>query len=379
MANIMIGPAKYVQGRGVLGEMGSYAAKLGKKFLGVISPAGFQRVGAVVRGSFAAADCEVVLESFSGQCIFKDIEQLAALCGSQKCDGIVGIGGGKIMDCAKAAAYLARVPVMIAPTVASTDAPCSALAIVYGEQGGIEKFLFLPKNPDIVLVDCEIIAGAPVRTLVAGMGDALSTYIEAKASAEGGGSTCAGGQATLAAVALARLCYETLLADGLAAKLAVERQVCTKAVEHIIEANTLLSGIGFESGGLCAAHTIGNGLDLLEEGRRLYHGEKVAFGALAQLVLENAPPGAFEEAICFCMDVGLPTTLADLGIVDGVGEKLMKVARIAAGPNESIHNLPMDITPETVYAALLGLDALGGYYRKKRSIQVGITKPTRLR
>lgn len=88
----------------------------------------------------------------------------------------------------------------------------------------------------------------------------------------------AGGASTLAALAIARLCYTTLLEDGYKAKVAVEQCVSTKAVENIIEANTYLSGIGFESSGTAAAHAIHNGMTQLEECHHCYHGEKVAFG-----------------------------------------------------------------------------------------------------
>src|SRR5690606_19881320 len=107
----------------------------------------------------------------------------------------------------------------------------------------------------------------------------------------------AGAYPTDAAMALANLCYETLINEGLKAKLAVDKKVVTKSVEKVVEANTLLSGIGFESGGLAAAHAIHNGLTAIEETHQLYHGEKVAFGVLVQLVLENAPIDEIEEVL----------------------------------------------------------------------------------
>ena len=173
------------------------------------------------------------------------------------------------------------------PTIASTDAPCSALSVIYSDQGVFERYLFLPANPNMVLVDTAVVSAAPVRLLVAGMGDALATYFEARACEASGATNCVGGRTTLAAMGLARLCYDTLMENGVKAKLAVEQKVCTKAVEHVIEANTYLSGLGFESGGLAGAHAIHNGLTAIPETHKMYHGEKVAFGTLVQLVLEN--------------------------------------------------------------------------------------------
>lgn len=252
---------------------------------------------------------------------------------------------------------------VIVPTIASTDAPCSALSVIYTDEGVFEEYLFLPASPNMVLVDTDIVSKAPVRLLISGMGDALATYFEARACLQSDASNCVGGKATLAAMALAKLCYETLMTDGINAMLAVKEGVCTKAVENIIEANTYLSGIGFESGGLAGAHAIHNGLTAIEETHSLYHGEKVAFGTLVQLVLENAPEDEIAEVLDFCMEVGLPVTLADLGIKEVKADQIMEVAKLAAGENDTLGNMPFAVTPEDVYAAIMGADALGRYYK----------------
>ena len=141
------------------------------------------------------------------------------------------------------------------------------------------------------------------------MGDALATYFEARACQVSGATTCAGGQVTQAAIALAKLLFDTLMAEGVKAKLALEAGACTPAVEKVIEANTLLSGIGFESGGLAGAHAIHNGFTVLDECHHMYHGEKVAFGTITQLVLENIPAEELEDIIDWCIELGLPVTL----------------------------------------------------------------------
>ena len=127
---------------------------------------------------------------------------------------MLGIGGGKTLDCAKALAHFMGVPVAIAPTIASTDAPCSALAVIYTDSGEFERYLVLPHNPDRVIVDSQIIAGAPARLLAAGIGDALATWFEARACSRSSATTLAGGACTQAALALAKLCYHTLLEEG---------------------------------------------------------------------------------------------------------------------------------------------------------------------
>jgi len=191
----------------------------------------------------------------------------------------------------------------------------------------------------------------------------ISTYFEARACVRSNASNMSGGKTTKAAYALAELCYNTLLEDGLKAKVAVETGVCIPAVENIIEANTYLSGIGFGSGGLSAAHAIHNGFTILEECHHLYHGEKVAFGRLTQLILENSPQEELDTVIELCIDLGLPVTLSDMGIKKIRAEDIRKVAQTSCADGETIHNMPFVVIPEDVYAAILCADALGRLYK----------------
>jgi glycerol dehydrogenase len=175
--------------------------------------------------------------------------------------------------------------------------------------------------------------------LVAGIGDGLSTFFEAEASSTTRKPTMAGGPPLLAARNLARLCYDTLPADGEAARHACERGVVTPALDRVIEANTLLSGLGFECGGLAAAHAIHNGLTVLHETHDYWHGENVAFGVIALLVLEGQEQSVINEVVDFCLRVGLPVTLGDIG-VDANADTLAPVAEAACAEGETIHNEP---------------------------------------
>lgn len=363
MANILISPGKYLQGQGELGKLGAHAAAYGNKALVLISKSGQGRFGRAVEESFGGTGADFVFEVFGGECSKGEIARLQKLFKDNGCDMVVGVGGGKILDTAKAIAYYEKRPVIICPTIASSDAPCSALTVLYTDEGQFDEYLFLPSNPNLVLMDSAVVAASPIRLTVAGMGDALATYFEARASATSNKApTCAGGTPTLAALSLAQLCYETLLGQGLKAKLALERGALTKAVEDIIEANTLLSGLGFESGGLAASHAIHNGLTVVEDCHDMYHGEKVAFGVLSQLMLENADAEILEEFVDFCMAVGLPTTLAQLGIKTDVEQKVRAVAKAAVVPTDTAHNMPFAVDEDLVYSAILAADAVGAYY-----------------
>jgi glycerol dehydrogenase len=352
-AAVFAAPGKYIQGVGAINRLGEVLSQLGsERPLVLQDPNVVEIVGDAVAGLGEGV-------RFGGECSPEEIDRVSQLCSENGADAVVGIGGGKALDTAKAAALPAGLPLVIVPTIASTDAPTSALAVVYDSGGSFLEYRFFSRNPDAVLVDTGIVAGAPVRFLVAGMGDGLATYFEAEASSKTRQKAMAGGAPTLAAIALARLCYETLLEYGPEAKLAVEQDSVTPAVERVVEANTLLSGLGFESGGLAAAHSIHNGLTVLEGTHHYWHGEKVAFGTLAMLVLEGRPAAVVEEVGEFCCAVGLPVTLEEIGAGDASREELLEVARLACAEGETIHNEPFPVHPEMVADAMLAADAYG--------------------
>lgn len=361
-AKIFISPSKYVQGSGELGRLGSYAQQLGHKAFVLISPGGQKRFGATIEASFSSLSCDMVFEPFQGECCMREIDSLTGRMKQLGCDIVIGVGGGKIFDTAKALAYFTAFPVCICPTVASTDAPCSAISVLYTEEGVFDKYLYLPSNPQLVLMDTEVLCKSPVRQTIAGMGDALSTYYEARACHRSGALNSPGGLATEAALALAKLCRDTLFREGLSAKLALEQKVCTPAVEKVFEANTLLSGLGFESVGLAAAHAVNDALSILEECRAVPHGNKVAFGTIVQLVLEGAPIEELEQVISFCCSVGLPVTMQQLGVEDVTDEKIQAVAESACDDKEPMKNMPFAVTPAMVTGAIKAADAYGQHY-----------------
>lgn len=357
MARVFISPSKYVQGAGELDRLGEYTKVYGQKALVIISAGGKKRFGERVEASLAAAGVECAFDEFNGECSQAEIDRLVEVLKGTGSDVVLGVGGGKIFDTAKAVAAAVDVPVVVVPTIAATDAPCSALSVIYTDEGQFKEYQFFKQNPNLVLMDTEVIAKSPVRLTVSGMGDALATYFEARACKRSDAGTCAGGKVTSAAMALARLCYETLMSDGVKAKLALEAGACTESVEKVIEANTLLSGLGFESAGLAGAHAIHNGMTAMPETHAFYHGEKVAFGTLTQLVLENADE--LYEVLDFCVEVGLPVTFAQLGVADASYERVLEVARLACADNDTLHNMPFEVTPEKVANAMLAADAYG--------------------
>ena len=363
MKTIIRSPGKYIQGKNVIANLCDEVSFLGEKgAFAIVGPSALRKYEQQIRGSFANGSFKVELRRFGGECSQKEIDEVCGAVKQAGCDVVMGIGGGKTLDTAKAVAFTLGLPVVIIPTAASSDAPCSALSVLYHEDGRFDKYLMLKNNPEAVILDSAVVADAPARLLVAGMGDALATYFEARACFHSRATSIAGGVCSETALAIAETCRDLLFTHGVRAKIAAEQGVTIPALDAIIEANTYLSGVGFESGGLAAAHSIHNGFTVLEETHGMLHGEKVAFGTLVHLVLENAPDEELMQVLEFCQAIGLPTTLEQLGVGEVTREKLMPVAEASCAEGETIHNMPFPVAPEDVCAAILVADQIGKNY-----------------
>ncbi|MCL2539350.1 MAG: glycerol dehydrogenase [Oscillospiraceae bacterium] len=360
MKKAMKFPRKYVQGRGIVNEIGSFASVFGKKALVIWGSRTKEAVGEAILTSLKAEGVEVTDVKFCGECTKAEANRVAALAKDSGSDSVISIGGGKVIDVAKGVAVYAGLPNIVVPTIASNDAPTSACTVWYDENGGFIGSDTWPFNPDIVLVDTEVIVRAPVRMLIAGIGDAIVTWFEANANYQSHKKVSAGGTATNAALMLARLCHDTLREFALPAIEAVKIHAVTPAVENVIEANILLSGIGWESGGVATAHGVGNALSLIPEAHDFMHGEKVSFGLVTQLCLDGSlSDKQVNETAEFLVNCGLPTTFEDINIHTLSSERLREFAQEVAAESSPVHNHNFPVTVDDVYDAMLMADALG--------------------
>jgi len=358
-------PKKFIIGQHVIKDLHRYIKDFGDNAFLVVDEFFMDFIQNDISPCLSDNGIESTAEKFGGESSHKEIQRLKAISDAASCNVIVGIGGGKTLDSAKAVAYYSKKPVIIVPTIASTDAPCTALSVIYKENGEFEEYLFLPQNPDAVLADTAIIVKAPVRFFAAGVGDALATYFEARACVQSDGLNLILQKPTYTGLGLARMCYDVLNDNIEAAMDAVRSQVATPAFERTIEALIYLSGVGAESGGLAAAHAVNNGMSLVPDLHRTQHGEKVVFGLLTQLVLEGADKIEIDNVIRIIKTAGLPLTLKDFKVEKWDEAVWRRVAEMACAENDTMKNMPRSVNAEDVYNAMVAATSLAERYKSQ--------------
>jgi len=353
---IFISPAKYVQGKNAINKIGIHLKDIGTHAAVIADETVWDIAGHKVVDALKQDNIKSEEIVFNGETSKTEIARITQLVKESGATIIVGVGGGKTLDTSKAIADELNAFITIVPTAASTDAPTSALSVVYSDEGVFENYRFYNRNPDLIIVDTKIIAEAPPRLLASGIADAMATWVEAQAVIKVGGKTLINGMTTIAGMTIAEKCEEVLFEYGELAYESNKAKVVTPPLEAVVEANTLLSGLGFESGGLAAAHSIHNGFTALDgDIHSLTHGEKVAFGTLVQLALEERSLYEIERYIDFYISLDLPVTLKDIKLEGASREDIMKVAKTATNESETIHNA-FNVTADDVADAIFAAD-----------------------
>lgn len=350
-------PLIYRQEAGLLSEIGTLVSPFGRRPFIVADDFVRQTYGAAVEDAMRSAGLDATFDSFKGECSPTAIASAAERARTGGHDCIIGMGGGKAIDTAKAVKIETGLPVVVVPTIASNDSPTSRLAITYEEDGTFIGPRFMATNPEAIFVDTAVIAKAPVRFFCAGIADALVTRYEAEQVVAAGKPNFFGARPTEAAISLARHCETIIRQYGPRAVADVAAQRLSEAVEKVTEANILLSGLGFEGCGVAGAHAIGMALSLLPGAKQLLHGEEVALGLLAQLRLEGRDDAFMEEMLLFYEQVRLPRSFKEAGLADIGSDHLRPVADFAAREGSRLHNMARAVSADDVLDALLPLVA----------------------
>lgn len=346
-------PARYVQGAGALSWLGRELAAIGGSAVLVADPVIQARHGSQIARSCVAADVRLSVLSFGGECTDKEVVRLADMASGP--DVIAAAGGGKCLDAGKALAHQLRLPMVSIPTAASTDAPISHIYVMYDDAHRLHEVRRMPRSPALVVVDTEVIAQAPRNLFSAGIGDAIGKIYEVEACVSAHGRNIFSGRSAQSALALARASHAILWNFAENALAAIERRQVTDALENVIEATILMSGIAFESGGLSLAHSLTRGLSSVSKYARTLHGFQVAYANLVQIRLEGRPESEFRALADFYARSGLPRSLMELG-----GQPTRDdIHVIASGTMTSPHigNFPSHLNADRIVDAMVGLES----------------------
>ena len=351
--SLTIAPARVIRGKNAIAQSIDAIAQLGNRPLIV----GGKNSLVAIQPYLENQQLEAAQATYGQDCSENSLKTLHEAAIAHKADFIIGVGGGKALDTAKLLAHQRQIAIATIPTSAATCAAWTALSNIYSDRGAFLYDVSLAKCPDLLILDYSLIQTAPQRTLVAGIGDAIAKWYEASVSSGHSEQTM-----IIAAVQQARVLRDILFQKSAAAL----QQPGSEIWQEVVDATTLLAGvIGGIGGAQCrtvAAHAVHNGLTHLHRKGTL-HGEKVAYGILVQLRLEEMlqnsqlAASARQQLLKFYSEIGLPQTLADLGLTAITLAELQNAAEISCHPNSDIHRLPFKVTPEQLMAAMVSTTA----------------------
>lgn len=371
LLTLAVAPAKVIRGFGILADSSQAIKSLGNRPLLVAGKKSFCLAQPHLQAIMDDKELNFAKSYYTPDCSEASLKVLRKTAKEHKANVIVGVGGGKALDTAKLVAHQLQLPVVTIPTSAATCAAWTALSNVYSDAGEFLYDVELAKSPDLLVLDYELIKTAPQRTLVAGIGDAIAKWYEASVSSGHSEQTL-----VIAAVQQARILRDILLQKSSAALRSPGSEIWCQVVDATVLLAGVIGGIGGAQCRTVAAHAVHNGLTHVC-GRGSIHGEKVAYGILAQLRLEEMLQGnqlaaaARKQLLKFYAEIGLPQKLADLGLGEITLTQLQNVAQITLAPNSDIHRLPFSVSLEQLMAAMVSTTAPIDAKETKNCVSLG--------
>ena len=346
-AEVLRGPGAWLQGIPSLAALGQHPLVLGRS--AVTAQLRQQLVADLHQAGLRPHCAELQFD-----CCEEDLQKVSAICQKQGCDAVVAIGGGKVLDAGKLLAHRLNLACITVPTSAATCAGWTALANIYSAEGAFLGDVALARCPDLLIFDHDLVRKAPARTLASGIADAMAKWYESSVS-----SGASGDGLVQQAVQMARVLRDQLMLE---AEFALQ-DPHGAAWERVAEACGLSAGlIGGIGGARCrtvAAHAVHNGLTQLEASHGRLHGEKVGFGILVQLRLEEVLGGnqlagqSRRQLLPLFRKLGLPVSLEELGLAEAGLHQLQQACAFACRDDSDLHHLPFAVGPNDLLAALV--------------------------
>lgn len=341
MEKILVSPGMYLQGENILETCFEELLQYGKQGMFVTDTFVYQLIGEELIYRMSQNGCQLLVW-------LVDVSEQPDL--PEKIEFILALGGGRAIDLGKSLALREKRACVVIPTSAATDAPVSRISVTYDKDGHFQKYDYFSKGPDLIFVDTAILVNSPAHFLAAGIADGLSTFVEARTVWENQGLNTLGGRPTLAAQALAEKCREILLANGVAALQANKDKSVTPEFEAVVEANILLSGMGFESGGLSIAHALHNALtSRFGKEIKASHGQIIAVTTLIHLKSESRTE--LSKYQTFFQKLSLPVTIKDLGLQLDDSE-IENIVQLAFDKNDGIVRSKTTVTKKQLIEAI---------------------------
>ncbi|MGK7953719.1 MAG: iron-containing alcohol dehydrogenase family protein [Crocosphaera sp.] len=352
--SLFISPTQVIQGEAMTSQAGEGISRLGKRPLVVGGNHTLDLISSYLKPIFKQFNLTAGFDTYAPDCSETSLKKLGQATKNHQADLIIGVGGGKALDTAKLLAYQQQLPIVTIPTSGATCAAWTALSNIYSNEGAFQYDVPLSRCPDLLILDYNLLKTAPKRMLVAGIGDAIAKWYEASVSSGNSEATL-----TIAAVQQARVLRDILLQKSIKAL----DKIGGEDWREVVNATVLLAGvIGGLGGANCrtvAAHAVHNGLTHILAAHDALHGEKVAYGVLVQLRLEEMIQGnqlaatSRQQLLKFYQEIGLPTSLEDLGLSKVTLEELRHAAVVTCDPKSDIHRLPFKVSPEQVLSAMV--------------------------
>lgn len=300
----------------------------------------------------------VHVEPFRGECSEESIAHVAR--NARGFNSVIGVGGGKAIDTAKAAAVQCGVSCATVPTSAATCAAYTPLSILHTEDGAYVKSQRLPRPVAVCIVDPELMLGGPTRLLAAGCIDALARAWD----------TCLAAQVrvpSLMAEISVSICsgyWDRVLRPHAAS--AIRDQHDGRRSEQLaqtVDACIVGAGLAGETGarffGRSFSHAVGYALANVVDNDTVLHGEAVGLGILVQCALDPETPVSLPTMLEYFKSLSAPTRFADLGF-DVLSEE---AGRDLASATYKLLDLdaavPFSVTPDDLYRGLLTVEQFG--------------------